>query len=70
MTTAMTPASIELKDLSLHDQNVRAKSPETYTAENIAHLMASIAAVGLIGVCSGRVQNDTLRSDVMRQKLW
>ena len=48
MTATMTPKTIALKDLELHSQNVRAKSPETYAPENIAHLMASIAAVGLI----------------------
>lgn len=48
MSNAMTAKSIALKDLSLHPRNVRAKSPETYEADNIVHLMASIAAVGLI----------------------
>ena len=48
MTYAMTSLAIPLKDLALHAANVRAKSPETYEADNIAHLKASIASLGLI----------------------
>jgi len=48
MSHAMTDTKIALKDLTLHETNVRAKSPETYEADNIAHLKASIAALGLI----------------------
>ena len=48
MTTAMTAANIPLKDLELHPANVRARSPETYEGDNIAHLKASIGALGLI----------------------
>ena len=48
MSQAMTIAQIPLGDLDLHEKNVRSSSPETYEAENIAHLKASIAALGLI----------------------
>lgn len=48
MTHTMTPLGVALKQLALHPQNVRAKSPETYAQDNIAHLKASIAALGLL----------------------
>lgn len=48
MTPTLTPLQIPLSDLDLHPHNVRAKSPETYEADNIAHLKASIAKIGLI----------------------
>lgn len=48
MTNAMTQKAIALKDLSLHESNVRAQSAETYETDNIAHLKASILALGLI----------------------
>jgi len=48
MTHSMTSKDIALNNLSLHPSNVRAKSPETYETENIAHLVASIAALGLL----------------------
>lgn len=48
MTHVMTPQTIALKDLCLHAANVRANSPDTYAADNIAHLKASIASLGLI----------------------
>jgi len=48
MTHPMKPMNVALKDLTLHASNVRANSPETYEADNIVHLKASIAALGLI----------------------
>ena len=48
MDHKFTSQDIPLKDLALHPANVRAGSPETYDADNIAHLAASIAALGLL----------------------
>ncbi|MEL6465687.1 MAG: ParB/RepB/Spo0J family partition protein [Pseudomonadota bacterium] len=48
MTQAFKPVSIAIGDLVAHPANVRAKSPETYASENIAHLRASIAVLGLL----------------------
>ncbi len=48
MTQAFKPVSVAIGDLVAHPANVRAKSPETYASENIAHLKASIAVLGLL----------------------
>jgi len=48
MTQAFKPVSVAIGDLVAHPANVRAKSPESYTSENIAHLKASIAVLGLL----------------------
>lgn len=48
MTLAFENTTIALEDLHLHPANVRAASPETYTEDNIAHLKAMIAALGLL----------------------
>ncbi|MEM7731038.1 MAG: ParB/RepB/Spo0J family partition protein, partial [Pseudomonadota bacterium] len=48
MTQAFKPVSVAICDLVAHPANVRAKSPETYASENIAHLKASIAVLGLL----------------------
>ena len=48
MTHSMTTAAVAINDLVSHPANVRANSPETYETENIAHLKASIAALGVI----------------------
>ena len=48
MTQALKPVSIAIGDLVAHPANVRAKSPESYASENIAHLKASIAVLGLL----------------------
>ena len=48
MTHALQNEAIALDKLDLHPMNVRAGSPETYEPDNIAHLKASIAALGLI----------------------
>ncbi|GFE67230.1 ParB/RepB/Spo0J family partition protein [Litoreibacter roseus] len=48
MTQAFKPVSVAIGDLVAHPANVRAKSPETYACENIAHLRASIAVLGLL----------------------
>ena len=48
MTQAFKPVSVNIGDLVLHPANVRAKSPETYASENITHLKASIAVLGLL----------------------
>ena len=44
----LTATSIALKDLTLHELNARAASPETYADDDIAILAASIAALGLL----------------------
>ncbi len=48
MTQTLKPVSVAIGDLISHPANVRAKSPETYDSENIAHLKASILALGLL----------------------
>ncbi|WP_227267668.1 ParB/RepB/Spo0J family partition protein [Roseobacter weihaiensis] len=48
MTQSLQPQSVAISDLIQHPANVRAKSPETYASENIAHLKASIATLGLL----------------------
>ncbi|UWR24633.1 ParB N-terminal domain-containing protein [Sulfitobacter sp. S190] len=48
MTHALKPLSVAIGDLVAHPANVRTNSPEAYEAENIAHLKASIAVLGLI----------------------
>ncbi len=48
MTTDLNQTTIALKDLSLHELNARAGSPETYEADDIACLAASIATLGLL----------------------
>ncbi|MEM7711431.1 MAG: ParB/RepB/Spo0J family partition protein, partial [Pseudomonadota bacterium] len=48
MTQAFKPVSVAIGDLVPHPANVRGKSPETYASENIAHLKASIAVLGLL----------------------
>ena len=48
MTTSFAPLTVALGDLTAHPANVRSNSPETYDPENIAHLKASIAVLGLL----------------------
>ncbi len=48
MTQAFKPVSVAIGDLVTHPANVRTNSPETYAPENIAHLKASIAVLGLL----------------------
>ncbi|RKF12539.1 chromosome partitioning protein ParB [Roseovarius spongiae] len=48
MTQALKPVSVAIGDLVAHPANVRTNSPETYASENIAHLKASIAVLGLL----------------------
>jgi ParB family chromosome partitioning protein len=48
MTQAFKPVSVAIGDLVAHPANVRTNSPETYASENIAHLKASIAVLGLL----------------------
>ena len=48
MTQALQPTTIAISDLVAHPANVRGNSPESYTSENIAHLKASIAVLGLL----------------------
>jgi len=48
MTQALKPVSVAIGDLVAHPANVRTKSPEEYASENIAHLKASIAVLGII----------------------
>ncbi len=48
MTASFKPASVAIGDLVAHPANVRSNSPETYDPENIAHLKASIAVLGLM----------------------
>ena len=48
MTASFKPASVAIGDLAAHPANVRSNSPETYDPENIAHLKASIAVLGLL----------------------
>jgi len=48
MTHALKPTSVAIGDLVAHPANVRSKSPEAYASENIAHLKASIAVLGLL----------------------
>ena len=48
MTQALQPVSVAIGDLVAHPANVRAQSPEAYTSDNIAHLKASIAVLGLL----------------------
>ncbi len=47
-TPELTDIEIAIKDLVLHDLNARAGSPETYEADDIASLAASIATLGLL----------------------
>ena len=48
MISAATAATLAIGDLVPHPANVRSNSPETYDPENIAHLKASIAILGLL----------------------
>ncbi|MDK3075374.1 ParB/RepB/Spo0J family partition protein [Sedimentitalea sp. JM2-8] len=48
MTQALKPISVAIGDLAAHPANVRSRSPESYASENIAHLKASIAVLGLL----------------------
>jgi len=48
MTTSFPPLNVAIGDLVPHPANVRGSSPETYDPENIAHLKASIAVLGLL----------------------
>ena len=48
MTHALKPISVAIGDLVAHPANVRTNSPEAYAPENIAHLKASIAVLGLL----------------------
>ncbi len=48
MTHALKSVSVAIGDLTSHPANVRSNSPETYETENIAHLKASIAVLGII----------------------
>ena len=48
MTQAFKPVSVAIGDLVAHPANVRNRSPESYASENIAHLKASIAVLGLL----------------------
>ena len=48
MTQALKPTSVAIGDLVSHPANVRGRSPEAYASENIAHLKASIAVLGVI----------------------
>ena len=47
-TTDLTAMDVALKDLTLHELNARAASPETYEDDDIACLAASIATLGLL----------------------
>ena len=48
MTASFKPVSVAIGDLVPHPANVRSNAPETYDPENIAHLKASIAVLGLL----------------------
>ncbi|MEL7178150.1 MAG: ParB/Srx family N-terminal domain-containing protein, partial [Pseudomonadota bacterium] len=48
MTASFKPVSVAIGDLVAHAANVRSNAPETYDPENIAHLKASIAVLGLL----------------------
>lgn len=48
MTTSFAPLTVAIGDLVPHPANVRSNSPEIYEPENIAHLKASIAVLGLL----------------------
>lgn len=48
MTQALKPVSVAIGDLVAHPANVRSNSSESYASENIAHLKASIAVLGLL----------------------
>ena len=48
MTQAFKSVTVAIGDLVAHPANVRTNSPETYASENIAHLKASIAELGLL----------------------
>ena len=48
MTASFKPVSVAIGELVAHPANVRSNAPETYDPENIAHLKASIAVLGLL----------------------
>lgn len=48
MTASFAPLTVAIGDLVPHPANVRSNAPETYDPENIAHLKASIAVLGLL----------------------
>ncbi|MCI2400966.1 ParB N-terminal domain-containing protein [Aliiroseovarius subalbicans] len=48
MTVSFKTVSVAIGDLIAHPANVRSNAPETYDSENIAHLKASIAVLGLL----------------------
>ncbi|OWV37829.1 ParB/RepB/Spo0J family partition protein [Mameliella alba] len=48
MPHTFKPTTVAIGDLVAHPANVRTNSPETYASENIAHLKASIAVLGLL----------------------
>ena len=48
MTHTFKPVTVAIGDLVAHPANVRNNSTESYASENIAHLKASIAVLGLL----------------------
>jgi ParB family chromosome partitioning protein len=48
MTASFKPVSVAIGDLTAHPANVRSNSPEAYAPDNIEHLKASIAVLGLL----------------------
>jgi len=48
MTHTFKPTTVAIGDLVAHPANVRNRSPESYASDNIAHLKASIAVLGLL----------------------
>lgn len=48
MTATFKTITVAAGDLVAHAANVRANSPETYAADNIAHLKASISVLGVL----------------------
>ena len=48
MTASFKTVSVAIGELVAHPANVRSNAPETYDPENIAHLKASIAVLGLL----------------------
>ncbi|MCI5099907.1 ParB/RepB/Spo0J family partition protein [Phaeobacter italicus] len=48
MNSSFAPLTVAIGDLVPHPANVRSNAPETYDPENIPHLQASIAVLGLL----------------------
>ena len=48
MTTDLTAIDVALNDLTLHELNARANSPDAYESDDIANLAASIRTLGLL----------------------